>query len=645
MIKATNYSPAPYRGLVRCGVASWPTHVAGVPRNLDTRARCSRVVFGPTFGDRRECDLYVDLQPGESVLVDVHALDAERFEFPEIGDPGRYGRPVLQMVQNGVVVHAMPIDPTEIETEIAGGKIRVRHGARVDVLPFLEVWVDFVPGQSWANWEALLTASNPSYPGATWSSPAELRLSWSVENAQVVRAGLRPAVLLRAGEAIAHGQARAFAGVVAWQPQNDIDKASAYTAALCGVVAFDQDMPTPIGLPLPELGAQHPGGRAWGGRHIGPAMAALDGYGVTEIGWSAASGNTGGIEDQGYGKGGECRDEPGALLARKFVAFGWARKPCHWVDADGCLHRPDGHPLLVFWSGVPHWSYAVSSDRLGLARIPTTLETSGWSGPDREHWFANNLWFALQADASPLLQRLAEHQAQAFLFGETTAPGLSTSGAGTARGIGWTCLVVLNLARLLRNAELRGRVLQRAEDRLRLVILPALEPSAYEPTDPRVSLMQTFPGSDRRSEIAASYPAWWTTWQQSVGAFGLYMLATSREMRARDPVLAERARRVAVAFARSVVVHGTTPDGNGGRRTWDNVGVRPDGLPLQGVEWTEGAGAHHTGWFRYAWTPFAFWVMACEGDADARAYYLQLRAEALQGREDLAWLPPLPAGV
>lgn len=643
MITATNYTPTRYRGLLRCGVASWPTHASGVPRNLQTRAKCSRVVFGPTFGDRRECDLFVDLAPGESVEVDVHALEAQQFQFPELGDYGRFGRPVLQLVANGAVLHEIPVDPVEAETEVAGAKLRIHCAARLDRLPFVDVWVDFVPGQPWAEWELLITGANPEFPGATWAPPTEIRLGWSAENALVVRAGVKTPTLLRAGETIAHGQGRAFFGVVAWQPLDEVDRGSAYAASMPGVFAFDNDMPTPIGLPLPELGSKHPGPISWTGRHLAVAMGNLDGYGVGEIGWSAASGNTGGIEDQGYGKGGECIGAPGAVLVSKAVAFGWARKPCHWVDAGGRFYNQAEHPQLVFWSGVPHWSPQVSPDRLGLARIPTTLETSGWSGPDREHMFANRLWFGLQATASPLLQRLAEHQQQAMLFGETVAPHLSTSGAGAARGIGWTCLFALNLLRLLRDNRKRSQLLDRMVDRLRLVILPTLEPLVR--TDGRVSIMQQFPTTDPRGSVSTAFPAWWPSWQQSVGAFGLYCLATCRELRARDAQLAERARAAAVAFARAVTQHATTSDGQGGRRTWDNVGVRADGMPLQGEEWTEGHGAHHTGWFRHAWTPFAFWVMACEGDGDARAHYLQLRAEKLDGPDDLAWLPPLPPGV
>jgi hypothetical protein len=643
MITPTNYTQTRYRGALRCGVASWPTHVSGIPRDLETRAKCSRVVFGPVFGDRRECDLFVDLGPGESVNVDVHQLDASPFQFPELGDYGRFGRPVLQLVSNGVVVHEIPVDPVEAETEVAGAKLRIHCAVRLDRLPFVDVWVDFVPGQPWADWELLITAANPAYPGPTWAPPTEIRLGWSVDNALVVRAGVRIPTLLRAGESIAHGQARAFFGVVAWQPLDEVDRGSAYVASMPGVVAFDTAMPTPSGLPMPELGRKHPGGIGWTGRHLAVAMANLDGYQVGEVGWSAASGNTGGIEDQGYGKGGEAVREPGAVLVSKAVAFGWARKPCHWVDEGGRLHQQSDHPQLVFWSGVPHWSPQVSPDRLGLARIPTTLETSGWSGPDREHMFANRFFEGLQATASPLLQKLAEHQVQQLLFGETTAPNLSTSGAGASRGIGWTCLFALQLLRLVRSGRLRGQLLDRMVDRLRLVILPTLEPLVR--TDGGVSVMQQFPTTDQRGGVSQAFPAWWPAWQQSVGAWGLYMFATCRELQSRDPMLAARARAAAVAFARAVTQHATTPDGAGGRKTWDNVAVRADGMPLQGEEWTEGHGAHHTGWFRHAWTPFAFWVMACEGDPDARAHYLQLRAEKLEGPDDLAWLPPLPAGV
>lgn len=637
MITATNYAPTRFRGAIRATCSNWPTHAAGVPRDAAARRRCSRVVFGELLGDRREIDLFVDLGPGESVRVDPMATEAVRLELPDF-DPTAYGVPAIGVYRDGVRVHSMALP--FLEAKPNGSKIVCYFGARLDVLPFLEVWVDFVPGQSWAAWESMITAANPAAGVVQWAAPGEIRLEWlHVEGALVFKSGLKaPAVLMGDGETLGHGAGKAAMGVVGWQPLDDAERDSGYAAGLSGVVAVEVDMQAPVGagFDLPELGKAFGPPILFANRLLNRERDALEGAAPMALGPAPNSGQTGAQEDQGYAKGGELV-EPGNVLPMLFSAFGMARRPCHWLEADGQLLDPARHPDLVFWSGAPHWHPGVSPDRLGLPRLPTSLETAGFSGPDREHWFANRLFVALAATASRVCYRLVEHQAQAFVFGETVRPGWSTSNVGTARGVGWTALVACNLLRLLRPSKIRTDFVDQLERRLRLVVLPQLEALAAAP----IAVMHRIPGTDLRSQISPSYPAWWVTWQQSVGAFGLYALAEQPEVRKLDNgEISQRLHRLAFAFALAVVEHAATEDGGDVMKVWDHVGLRADGQRLTTAEMVHGVGARFTGIFRAWASPLAFWVAARNGHERARRHYIALRREVLDtANADLCWFP------
>jgi hypothetical protein len=647
MIRATNYGPTRFCGWWRSTCSNWPTHAAGVPTDVQTRDRCRRVVFGPLLGDRREVDLLLDLGPGESVDVDLMTTRAEQFAMPAF-DPAGYGVPAILCRTGSGDGVTFPL--AFLSAEIAGAKIRCTFRGRFDELTCADVWVDFVPGQGWAVWEAMITAANPLVPETQWFAsvrvdgkpvPSDILLTWMhVEGAVVFRSGMKaPATLLRAGETMAHGQARAFVGVIGWQPFADADRDAGYCAALQAIVAVEVDQLAPIGLPLPAPGKRFGALIQWGSRLLKPTRDTLDGYDPCPLGPAPNSSVTGAQEDQGYAHGGECA-EPGNLLPSFFSALGLARRPCHWIEPNGELLEPDQHKQLVFWSGQPHWHRGVSPDQLGLPRLPSSLETCGWYGPDREHWFSNRLWFALASTASPALYRLAEHQAQLFCFGETVEPGWSTSGAGTARGVGWTALVAANLLRLLRAGRLRDRFVKRLLERIERVIVPTLQPASLE----TIPVMHRHPGTDLRSGISPAFPAWWQTWQQAVGAFGLWMLAEQREVRAHGwGATADTLQTMALAFARGVTDYATTDEPNGDLKTWDNVGLRSDGQPLWPDQWRQGVGATCSGMFRHWAQPLAWWVVA-RGSQDARArdHYERLRGEAMASASTcLAWMPPL----
>jgi hypothetical protein len=328
----------------------------------------------------------------------------------------------------------------------------------------------------------------------------------------------------------------------------------------------------------------------------------------------------------GYAKGGESVVEPGAVAPRYHTALRWGARPCHWLEADGALLRRDQHPQLVLYAGQPHWHPGVSPDRLGLERLPSGLDTHGWSGPDASHSSANSLWYAAAATCSPLLHRLVEHRAQNLLFGETIDPRLSTTSPGESRALYWSCLTYLNCLRLLRDEGLQRRLLTHLLQRIEQVYLPWYQDNG--------GILYTYPTSDRRGGISLEYPEWMSCWQQAGGAFGLYLIATCREVRNARPDLADRLLAVARQAAFYSVDRGIT-----GSVVWDTIAVRADRQPLTAAEMVEGRGAHYSGFFRAAWVPLAVWTAAMEGHDRARRIYGTMHADALNGAKDLAWMP------
>lgn len=635
-VEVCNYSSTPFRGWVLCGIEEWPTHQAGVPRDKEVRQNCQHVVFGPLFGAWRECRLLVDLKPMERVTVALDALDAQPYQPKPPGAIDQYGRPVIVARVDGFESR-QPLEV--IGWESTGVGLRVHCGGRVDGMLYFDVWVDVAFGQPWAEIDVFVTVANPKLPLVTYEAPADLFLEWEDPTTVCMMTGFQQAHLVTQGDVLAHGKAIARTGAVYWAAMDEEPKAgtqSAYVACTDGVVALQIGAKSPMGLPLPRMGELAVSGHQFGVQWVHRTLKALDGPSVVGLGVDPNSARTGAQEDAGYAKGGECT-EPVAILPSKYVALGMARRPCHFIEEDGRLLDRVERTKLVFWSGQPHWHTGVSPDQLGLPRRPNTYETEGWSGPDREHWFANRLWLALSRTARPALQRLAEHQAQLYLLQETVDPRLSTSGYSTARAAGWTCLVALNLIRLLKNSDLRTAVLKTAVDRLEMVYLPQLEAKSLADG---ARWAHVHPISDTRGKLGLPYVGWAQTWQEAVIAFGMYVLANAPEVQHLNRAVADRASRMAARFAINVIENGSDGDGSLGVRCWENVGVRADGKPLAPTERIVGIGVTYSDNYRHWAQPLAWWVAAQERHPGAAAHYDRLVAEAMRGNRDLAFLPP-----
>jgi hypothetical protein len=655
-MRVLNYSGSPYKGWLTTTTGAWPTHETGVlqPENPNApfdvhdlqpweqdvltveEIPPAEIMYalGKNIGTGRSLDLYVNLQPGEGVEGKISLGIAKDPPPAEPYDPDVWGVPYA----NGF--------PMEVKIVPDGAGLIVKGWQRLS--PFLlgEIRLKVFPGQPWATGELLVTASNASVDQLVEEIPPitlELRKTDGepIESTYVFAYRDRATPASFTGQAIADGQILAFPFLLMYPSlfgEHDWQyAAAAFDSLALGVVAEGDDSKSMFPLGFAESPTQFDP-IAWVRRHLGAELNRLGQWTGGPLGVAPTSGTTGAQEDQGFVKCSE-NDAPrgfGAYRVRYLTALHQGLRPCNHLEADGSLVMPENHPRLVFWNGRAHWHSGVSPDQLGKTAQLTTSQSRGWYGPDRQHWLVNTLASAYLLTGSSALQTLLAHQARNFLLSETLDPRLSTSGAGAARGIGWTALVALWLDRTLEDEDLRQRVRERFKARVQQVIVRDCARPGWEVkhwmslNDPRVL-----------APLDPSYSLAWMPYQQAVGAFGLYV--AGRELNIPE------AEALGTEGALTVFRHGYTEDHHGHPVEWDFVGIDVPGQPIPAEEYVEGRGAHRTGWFRGAWSPWALWVVGQGGsfpthETDrARRWYNEIRNGALSGVKPVDWLPELDA--
>ena len=126
----------------------------------------------------------------------------------------------------------------------------------------------------------------------------------------------------------------------------------------------------------------------------------------------------------------------------------------------------------------------VGTDKLGKPG-PLSETSGGFWGADRQHWLIGALCAGARYTGSPALQELLEHQANAFLFGETVTPGLSTSNVDSAREVGYAGLVAVQLFNNLADRRLASQVRDRWQAKVREIIIPQYGANPGDIWDPR----------------------------------------------------------------------------------------------------------------------------------------------------------------
>lgn len=675
MLLISNFALTRFVGFVPCTV---PKRLATQFGEDDIMARTARatsgeqvtptrVCFGETLGAARMAWALVDLMPGESIAVDLDGA---------VADLAHTDRPLPEstlrdpMGQFGVTVNGLPLAlvPNRAGQHITkdGPAIRGHFRGRVSALVVADLFIAWVPGEPWARFEVVYTAANPNMPMTSETFPHGLELK--IGDAIVGYMGQRFNALM-VGDSLAHGQAVAFAGACVWPRLASNDELVMSSALLHGApFGVDQRWEKEIG----GMGVAEKGGqfriRDWVTQHFGKAMQDLHRWNPQSmLGVAANSGVTGDQEEQGFGANaaeafGMDPLAPIAAITRYAVALGYARRPCHWREADGSLlswNRTE--PRLVMWDGAPHWHAGVSPDRLGLSALPNQFEKHGWHGPDREHWFYGGLFAAAMLTGSRALQLELEAQARIVWYQETVTAGWSTSNAGASRGVGWFGLLATGLMHCLADRDTADRVRQRAIDRLRMVYVPQLTRTGDNPVvwdaraDNRLLADLDLHYEDIRledgtlipsaTELPAGAVTWrtvfhwqkaWMPYQQAVGAFGLQVMGEALDL--------PEAKALAKAAALSVVDCAYDEHPEQGYREWAVLAYPTDGRKLLPGE---GRPRNYIGWFRHAWLPMAVWtVLRHEPEhAKARAIWQRLRAEIENGTRTLDWLPPLDRAV
>ncbi len=626
-VSVANYTNQEYLGWVPVSTA-WPGDREQAKLDNETR-----YVLGRRVGKQaRMMHVHLRLGAGEvrtldfataQVTTDVHP----RMPADVIANPlGVVGRPV---------VSGIPLSLVELRPD--GASFLVHFRGRLTPMLQAELWCQWYPDQPWASIELGVWASNAERADLGISLPADLRLEWS-PGTVMVRGATVGAPLLPAGEWIGDGQGRAWTGTVVWTERLRTTDAWTHAGAwFNGPILGMGDWRGrfgPAGVPGDPPAAGGFDAMAWFRTNSSRGILNLHNWREHQLGVAASSGQTGAQEDQGFTKGSEAFLVTGAWWPRYLAALGFARRPCHHLGANGLLLDLERHPRLVFWDGRPHWHTSVSPDQLGIP-AGSRIEWHRWSGPDRQHWLLNTVGAARLLSGSPLLEYLLRHQANLILGGETTKAGLSTSNAGADRGVGWTALAICWVLEGLDDRTLAAKVEQRARDRVRLVLLPQLGRAAT------LQVTRWSTHDDGRlwqhlNEEQHGYTGAWMAYQLAVGAGGLQILGEYLDI--------PEARQLALLGARAVVDYAYTRNESTNRWTeWEIVAELRPGEPLPASHYVQGQGVHRTGWFRYAWMPWASWVVLrhTPNDARARSIYDQLRSEMLGGSRPLDWLPPL----
>ncbi len=665
----TNWSSRPFTGWLPCTVPAlthdMPEEVAVL--HPEGRATGFEIRRGLRVGSARTLWLRIeDLAPNSHERLDLsRAVGVDMIPPPPELPPAFAGENTMRRLAvrvNGMLLAAVVNDSNERWLEADGPAFRAHFRGKVGALTWADVWIVWVPTEPWFRWELMLNAADPTRSLPHEDAPAGYTLT--VGDAMVLGYGGVPGPFCK-NQRMVHGGARGIAGIGGWLDLMTQQQQETCYGMLTGSPGLvDERWRNTIGgMGVP---AHHVEGNGFVRQHYNNAVASLYQTGSPGLGVAKASGNTGGQEGQGFGAAGpevfDATAGPTCAFIRYLVALGYAKRPCHWREADGSLLRWDEHPNLVLWSGRPHWHPNVGSDKLGLLGVTLSLmDSDGWEGPDRQHWFYPDLWTAAMLTGSRLLQALCEHQARLVWFGETVRPDLSTSHFDSARSVGWFGLIVTSLLHTLDSEEAKRRVRLRARERVDLVYIPELfQGHEVMVWDPRVDDERLVPActhwfervvlrsgetiermepSDfhvhRQAGNVVSYAiksayvnGQWITWQQAVGAFGLFVLAQ---------VLDHSTARALAVDAGRAVFNAAWRNTGGTWKHWETLAVADDRGFLPAAHYAQGVGGWSDPSFRHWAMPLAVWVAARDGDQEALALWERLNAETTQR----TWLPPL----
>ena len=289
----------------------------------------------------------------------------------------------------------------------------------------------------------------------------------------------------------------------------------------------------------------------------------------------------------------------GAELLNYYAALNTSGHPMHHSEYDGSIVSRTRHPNLRLFYSRPHSS---GSDRLGKTRDLTLTETSGWNGPDMQHWTINRAYAAARTMGTVMTQRILEHHAHNFLIQVTTTPGWATSAIWSSRELGWYGIAVYRLWHGLENRALAEQVKAHWIEYHNKIVLPQLGTKVIWDV--------------RLNDLRLGTGEWWMPWQQAIGTYGIDLCAKEFNLLT--------ARVFALASAKKIMADAYAFE-NG---RW----VETEVLALDGRR-------NRSGMFTIAWMPLAIaTVLRNEpNNTQAQAIWRQIRIDA---RDNGRWIPP-----
>lgn len=593
-VHVANYSNGPFVGWRRCTTDIKPKVPSGVFYDEEGSRSGVFVVGSQASLDTWYVDLNMSLASGEAHAFDLSRNTALRFDFVE---------PAVNVPSVGGV------RLTLLSTDKGGAGRRFHFRGRVSPMLVANVWVTQFPGEAWASGEVCVTASNPTIPDVTTINPSDIAISFS--GGSVVIPGAQGGKIIPARTSMADGQTRSLPFTVLWLDQLTMESwSSAGAVASFSVGVNGVSRLWWSGNPLTDVIPARWMSTYWSG-----AVQRLHTWDAGPLGVKANSGDTGAQEDQIF-VGGECMlgtVSAGLEHIRYFTALGQSRRPRTHLEADGSLLSLTTHPKLVMWDSRPHWNTTVSPDQLGKSRAPTRTETRGWWGADEEHWLINTLSISARLTGSQALQMQLQSEAIVFLYQKTIDPRASTSRPGAARAVGWEGIVAVNLWRSLQDRDLAEKVAARWRERVTKIHIPQL---GQKPA----GIWQTT--NDARWAAETGRPTNWSAYQQSVGAYGMW-IACSILGPAEGIALAKRAEE-------AVVLRAFDSEGKG----WAEIAF--DGTNI--VPLVEGDGAHF-GTSVKIWHTVGLYALTQMDPANTRARALFQKISADQAGVG-NWMPP-----
>lgn len=578
VVRVANHSVTTFSGWKRTVVDIEPTHPVG-------EVGSALYVVGNKLGlDTWAVDLRMTLAPGERRTVDLSTAAPSSFT---LGPPK--GR---QWTGGPITVNGLTMRWVGAKADGAAWVAHLRR--RTGRMMSTDVWLRSYPGQPWAEGELLHTCSNPAVPDMG-EDAAALRVQFGT--GVVVGAGRQFWQPLVDASTFADGQARALPFTVLWlthiKSREQVQSWQSVESMSIGAVGISKLLTN--GNPVLPAGTR---AVSWARQYLPAAIAATHDWRAPVASIAAGSPQTGSQYDQIFRHGEPTLpDGAGAEWVSYLCAMKYSNRPCHHLELGGARLIPAAHSNAVFWQSRPHWHPSIGPDKLGK---PGPLDPwnipGGFFGADREHWLIGTLCAGSRYTGSPALQQLLEHQAVAFLLGETVKPGLSTSHTDAARSVGYAGLVAVQLWTNLQDRTLAAQIRDRWRERVTEIYIPEISLRQGDVWDPRPDdrIIGDLDWLDRTKGIRRTprhYTHGTMWWQQSLGSWGLDYGCS---------ILGpQEGRAIALRGALATLRHAWRKH-NGQWLFFDNIGYA-NGEVLPESEYVEGLGVHRTGWFDNSW--------------------------------------------